>query len=153
MKACWKRRLPQVLLQRSKVGEITEPRTANQTCHWSQRCGWEVVHLTRYNTGLASSDFSLVGLRKKRIRLTSDLEETLLWSSLSPPGYNTLTHFSSTLGGTRRGTMVGKNICMSLVWLWVSGVYHVPYIHPCQNKFLGIRLFTLLNSFVFTVHD
>jgi hypothetical protein len=122
------------------MGRSLSPRLPTKLCHWLQRCGCEVVDLTRYITDLASSGFLLAGPLKSTC-LTSDLEETLLWTNLSPSVYKTPTPFSSSLR-YKTWCMVGRMFAWHW-WLWKYDVYHVPYIHPCQSTFLGIRLFTV----------
>jgi hypothetical protein len=102
-------------LRGPKMGEITEPQTANQT--WLGG-----LDLSRYSTVLASSDFPFAGLLKKHLsdqrfgRDSSVKQFVTFW--LQKPD----TFFPSNLG-KKTWCYGGKNVCMSLVTV---EVWYVP---------------------------
>lgn len=139
--ACLKRRLPQVLLQRSK----------DRKNHWAPDCQRNFV--TDYSAAAGRLWTSLDTLRISHpvISLLLDPSKVPVWQAIwKRLLFEAICHLLATkiqhlffhLWGTIRGAVVGRMFACQW-WLWKSGVYHVPYIHPCQSTFLGIRLFTL----------
>ena len=83
-------------------------------------------------------------------RLTSDLQNTLTSSKLSPPGYIQLTPISYT-SKYKPWCLGGTNASMSMVTRWWSDVYHLlpmcrAYIEV-STKALGVRLLPYFLNF------
>lgn len=78
----------------------------------------------------------------RSIWLANNLQQTCVWSKLSPHGYKHLTQISSTQGNKHfyhRDKCINVSVDYLEVWL-VPSATHVPYICKTQNKLVNIRL-------------
>lgn len=96
-----------------KEMEVTGSHTANRTCDWLRRYGWEVTDHPPDSPDPAPIDFQLLGSHKKHL-VGSDLQQTPTWSKLSHPFHIQLTTISSTLV-YKPWCHGGTNVLMSLV--------------------------------------
>jgi len=92
-----KSRPRRVFLKVPEELEITGTHTAKRPCDWLRCYGWKIMDHAAYSPDLATSTFHYFGPLKTEL-LASDLQQTLKWSKLSPPGYRHLTQTSDMSG-------------------------------------------------------